>query len=122
MSKAESYLPPSQITIKSLASVYLCSGIRSTCWDCECADHCEYGRIFCQMLRQRVKKQKHGWRGYELAAAPLIAAQERHDRAKSRNRRSAGCAEGMRYGKTCDRRNDHADKGRGARLLCGLRT
>lgn len=42
MSKAESYLPPSQITIKSLASVYLCSGIRSTCWDCECADHCEY--------------------------------------------------------------------------------
>ena len=109
MSKAESYLPPSQITIKSLASVYLCSGIRSTCWDCECADHCEYGRIFCQMLRQRVKKQKHGWRGYELAAAPLIAAQDRHDRAK-------------RYGKTCDRRNDHADKGRGARLLCGLRT
>lgn len=84
MSKAESYLPPSQITIKSLASVYLCSGIRSTCWDCECADHCEYGRIFCQMLRQRVKKQKHGWRGYELAAAPLIAAQDRHDRAKSR--------------------------------------
>lgn len=80
MSKAESYLPPSQITIKSLASVYLCSGIRSTCWDCECADHCEYGRIFCQMLRERVKKQKHGWRGYELAAAPLIMEEIRRER------------------------------------------
>ena len=80
MSKAESYLPPSQITIKSLASVYLCSGIRSTCWDCECADHCEYGRIYCRMLRERVKKQKHGWRGYELAAAPLITEEIRRKR------------------------------------------
>lgn len=102
MSKAESYLPPSQITIKSLASVYLCSGIRSTCWDCECADHCEYGRIFCQMLRQRVKKQKHGWRGYELAVRPLIAAKARQER-KSKQRH-----------KEIARRSYHGKRTRGA--------
>lgn len=66
---AESYLPPANITIRSLGKHYLCDGIRSVCWACECADHCEYGRIYCRMLRERVKKQKHGWRGYELAAA-----------------------------------------------------
>lgn len=81
---AESYLPPANITIRSLGEHYLCDGVRSVCWACECADHCEYGRIYCRMLRERVKAQKKGWRGYELAAAPLIAAQERNDRAKSR--------------------------------------
>ena len=63
----ESYLPPANITIRSLGERYLCDGVRSVCWACECADHCEYGRIYCRMLRERVKKQKHGWRGYELA-------------------------------------------------------
>lgn len=77
---AESYLPPANITIRSLGKHYLCDGIRSVCWACECADHCEYGRIYCRMLRERVKKQKHGWRGYELAAAPLIMEEIRRER------------------------------------------
>lgn len=77
---AESYLPPANITILSLGERYLCDGVRSVCWACECADHCEYGRIYCRMLRERVKKQKHGWRGYGLAAAPLITEEIRRER------------------------------------------
>lgn len=77
---AESYLPPTNVTIRSLGERYLCDGVRSVCWACECADHCEYGRIYCRMLRERVKKQKHGWRGYELAAAPLIMEEIRRER------------------------------------------
>ena len=32
------------------------------------------------MLRERVKAQKKGWRGYELAAAPLITEEIRRER------------------------------------------
>ena len=76
----ESYLPPANITIRSLGEHYLCDGVRSVCWSCECADHCEYGRIYCRMLRERVKAQKKGWRGYGLAAAPLITEEIRRER------------------------------------------
>ena len=85
----ESYLPPANITIRSLGENYLCEGVRSVCWACECADHCEYGRIYCRMLRERVKAQKKGWRGYELAAAPLIMEEIRRERKLKKNTRSA---------------------------------
>lgn len=87
---AEDYLPPKPPTIASLAGRYLCNGIRSVCWECECADHCEYGRIFCRLLRERVKAQKQAWRGYELAVRPLITAKARQERKiKQKHKESA---------------------------------
>jgi hypothetical protein len=67
--------PPKQATIASLARHYLCQGIHSKCWECYCGDRCEYGKRYMELLRQRVKKQKHGWRGYDCAASPLIRAE-----------------------------------------------
>lgn len=71
----EEYAPPKHVTIKALAAYYLCEGITSRCWECECCEHCGYGQRFMEMLRARVKAQKHGWRGYERAASPLIRAE-----------------------------------------------
>ena len=81
----ECYLPPAKITIRSLAQRYLCEGVKSACWRCECADHCEYGCIYCRMLRERVKAQKKGWRGYEQAARPLIMEELRRERKRKEN-------------------------------------
>ena len=71
------YVPSPHVTIKALAAYYLCEGITSRCWECECREHCGYGQRFMQLLRQRVKAQKHGWRGYERAASPLIKAEKK---------------------------------------------
>ena len=73
----EEYAPPKHVTIKALAAYYLCEGITSRCWECECHEHCGYGKRFMEMLRARVKAQKHGWRGYERAASPLIKAEKK---------------------------------------------
>ena len=90
--------PPRQATIASLARHYLCQGIHSRCWECYCGDRCEFGKRYMELLRQRVKKQKHGWRGYDRAASPLIRAEylaERKDRAK-RAERERNRAKGVR--------------------------
>lgn len=39
--------------IGALISRYLCDGLKSRCWDCECVVQCEYGKRYMALLRQR---------------------------------------------------------------------
>ncbi len=78
----EDYVPPQRASIQALARTHLCNGVHSKCWECECVDHCAYGKRYMELLRARVKAQKHGWRGYDRAASPLIRAAYLADRKK----------------------------------------
>ena len=39
--------------IGTMISRYLCDGLKSKCWDCECRVQCEYGKRYMALLRQR---------------------------------------------------------------------
>ena len=71
---AESYLPPANITIRSLGERYLCDGVRSVCWACECRVQCEYGKRYMALLRQREADAGRPWMGYKAAIRPELDA------------------------------------------------
>ena len=88
---AESYLPPANITIRSLGKHYLCDGIRSVCWACECRMQCEYGKRYMALLRQREADAGRPWMGYKAALSAELEAYrvkvaEWHRRQSAKNK------------------------------------
>ncbi len=74
----------------ALISRYLCDGLKSKCWDCECRVQCEYGKRYMALLRQREADAGRPWMGYKAAIRPeleayKIKAAEWHRRQGNRN-------------------------------------
>ena len=53
---------------------YLCDGLKSRCWDCECLVQCEYGKRYMALLRQREADAGRPWMGYKAALKPELDA------------------------------------------------
>lgn len=58
----------------ALISRYLCDGLKSRCWDCECLVQCEYGKRYMALLRQREADAGRPWLGYKAALKPELDA------------------------------------------------
>ena len=76
--------------IGELIARYLCDGLKSKCWDCECRVQCEYGKRYMALLRQREADAGRPWMGYKAAlSAELesyrVKVAEWHRRQGNRN-------------------------------------
>lgn len=60
--------------IDTMISRYLCDGLKSRCWDCECRVQCEYGKRYMALLRQREADAGRPWMGYKAAIRPEMEA------------------------------------------------
>ncbi len=60
--------------ISTMISRYLCDGLKSKCWDCECQMQCEYGKRYMALLRQREADAGRPWMGYKAALKPELDA------------------------------------------------
>ena len=60
--------------IGTMISRYLCDGLKSKCWDCECRVQCEYGKRYMALLRQREADAGRPWMGYKAAIRPELEA------------------------------------------------
>ena len=60
--------------IGTMISRYLCDGLKSRCWDCECLVQCEYGKRYMALLRQREADAGRPWMGYKAAIRPELEA------------------------------------------------
>ena len=75
----------------ALISRYLCDGLKSRCWDCECLVQCEYGKRYMALLRQREADAGRPWMGYKAALKPELDAYrikvaEWHRRQSAKNK------------------------------------
>lgn len=76
--------------IGTMISRYLCDGLKSKCWDCECLVQCEYGKRYMALLRQREADAGRPWMGYKAALSAELEAYrvkvaEWHRRQGNRN-------------------------------------
>lgn len=76
--------------IGTMISRYLCDGLQSKCWDCECRVQCEYGKRYMALLRQREADAGRPWMGYKAALraeleAYRVKVAEWHRRPASQN-------------------------------------
>lgn len=81
--------------IGTMISRYLCDGLKSRCWDCECLVQCEYGKRYMALLRQREADAGRPWMGYKAALKPELDAYrikvaEWHRRQGNRSARGKG--------------------------------
>lgn len=77
--------------IGTMISRYLCDGLKSRCWDCECLVQCEYGKRYMALLRQREANAGRPWMGYKAALKPELDAYrikvaEWHRRQSAKNK------------------------------------
>lgn len=77
--------------IGELITRYLCEGLKSKCWDCECLVQCEYGKRYMALLRQREADAGRPWMGYKAALSAELEAYrvkvaEWHRRQSARNK------------------------------------
>ena len=74
-----------------LITRYLCDGLQSRCWDCECRVQCEYGKRYMALLRQREADAGRPWMGYKAALSAELEAYrikvaEWHRRQSAKNK------------------------------------
>lgn len=84
--------------IGTMISRYLCEGLKSKCWDCECRVQCEYGKRYMALLRQREADAGRPWMGYKAAIRPELEAYrikvaEWHRRQGTKRKRRKAYAE-----------------------------
>lgn len=60
--------------ISTMISRYLCDGLQSKCWDCECRVQCEYGKRYMALLRQREADAGRPWMGYKATLSAELEA------------------------------------------------
>lgn len=72
--------------IGTMISRYLCKGITSKCWECECIAQCEYGKRYMALLREREDKAGRPWRGYAEAIRPDVETYMRRAAAANAKR------------------------------------
>lgn len=82
--------------IGTMISRYLCEGLQSKCWACECRVQCEYGKRYMALLRQREADAGRPWMGYKAAIRPemeaykiKVAEWRRRQSAKSKGNQNA---------------------------------